>query len=138
MEFVYFLRVFGPITERSIFVDRPLASTTYTVYFTNVLLLVRVIYRSVSQSWQGMKIEGMEASSLFNYTAEVKAALRHLFMPGLTSTHIVCDLQRYNTIDTEYVDPRDVSKGGIIDIGGFRMHKTFPHHRFDSKFHSGR
>lgn len=31
--------------------------TTYTVFFTNILLLVRVLYRSITQSWEGSECE---------------------------------------------------------------------------------
>ena len=27
-------------------------------------------------------------------------------------------LQMYNTIDQDFVDPRDISKGGLVDKGG--------------------
>ena len=37
--------------------DRPNdGTTTYTVFFTNILLLVRVLYRSISQSWEGSEL----------------------------------------------------------------------------------
>ena len=102
--------------------DRPLASTTYTVYFTNVLLLVRVIYRSLSQSWDGMKIEGMVASSLFNYAAEVRCGWHAAFWGVSRETlgPCRCTTQSIKTSSTRETSQRVASLTTVGLDGGLR------------------
>lgn len=94
--FVFFLIntiISGIVIFKYHFNDFP--TQTITVFVTNNLLLLRVLYRSLSQSLWGLR--DTLSTSLFTYPAQV-----------------------YNVIDLAYVDPRDVklTNGGRIDEDG--------------------
>lgn len=73
---------------------------TVTVFVTNIVLLLTILHRSISQSWDGLKED--VALSLFTFQPQV-----------------------YNSIDRDYVDGRDKTDGGRIFL--VRLSPYFPH-----------
>jgi hypothetical protein len=65
-------------------------TTSATVFLTNVGLMVKVLFKSIDQTWTGLNTK--EALSIFDYRPLA-----------------------FNVIDTDYVDPRDVTRGGRVD-----------------------